>query len=331
MSYLTMFTHGVHACFVDLSKAFDRLDQEKAARNYDFFIKSPRICSWLYDFSIKRSQQLVWKNKTLEALPIDLGSSQGTVGGPNIFSMSGDKLRKVHESSVLLKYSDDMTPASVCLDRPTEGDKLLFKEEIENVLSWATEYGLEVNKSKSKVLRFSLNSTTNCCCDADFGFPSVTEASLLGVIFQSNCKFSTHVTRLLGHLNRLTFIFRDLVCNGFPLAERSKVFEALAVSKIRYGLSIYGSDAAQLRPINVFLTRCFRKGYVSTLHDIYHLRDIEDRLLHNRIMRNVRHPLHALFGKHACNSNRTAKLYKSTLCRTEGFRATFVSRVLALL
>ena len=56
---------GVHAVLVDYSKAFDTVNQEKVAEQYEKFIDSPYIRKWLYDFSINFPQRLIWNDTTL--------------------------------------------------------------------------------------------------------------------------------------------------------------------------------------------------------------------------------------------------------------------------
>ena len=45
---------GIHAAFIDFSKAFDHVNQEKGAKKYNFFIDSPFIKRWLYDFTVEQ-------------------------------------------------------------------------------------------------------------------------------------------------------------------------------------------------------------------------------------------------------------------------------------
>ena len=78
---------GVHVIAVDFSKAFDTVDQELAAEQYEEFIDSPFIKKWLYNFTKDREQRLIWRNTRCAYHPISKGCSQGTVGGPGTFSM----------------------------------------------------------------------------------------------------------------------------------------------------------------------------------------------------------------------------------------------------
>ena len=92
---------------IDFSKAFDVLNQDLAFPKFHKFIKNTKLAYWLYDFCTNRYQRLFWCGKFQEFKRIDLGCSQGTVGGPNIFSIFTDDLRASGEPVVVLKYADD--------------------------------------------------------------------------------------------------------------------------------------------------------------------------------------------------------------------------------
>ena len=105
---------GVHVVAADLSMAFESVDQEIAAMNYTKFIDSQHVAKWLYDFTIDRTQRLMWRDSACDYLPIERGCSQGTVGGPSIFSMFTNDINALDTSSVIMKYSDDV----LCLTLP---------------------------------------------------------------------------------------------------------------------------------------------------------------------------------------------------------------------
>ena len=91
---------GVHAVAIDFSMAFDRVSQEAAAQQYPKFVDSPFISRWLYNFTMDRTQRLVWQNSACDYLPIDRGCAQGTVCGPSIFSMLTNDMTPLYEDCI---------------------------------------------------------------------------------------------------------------------------------------------------------------------------------------------------------------------------------------
>ena len=232
----------MHALLIDYSNAFDRVNQEKAAEQFNEFIESPHLKKWLYEFSTGRQQRLIWKGKPLTYQPIDRGCSQGTVGGPALFSMFTDDCRVANPTSRLFKYSDDMNCISLCRKDPSNNEKSILNEEINSILKYAKSKELDINIKKSKHMRFCLNRRPFCQCEYHGTFETVDEAKILGITFQSDTSFRKHCHRLVSHLRRLLYILKDLKINGIPTDNVNMIFESLILSRVRYGLSVYGAD-----------------------------------------------------------------------------------------
>ena len=253
---------GVHLVLLDFSKAFDKLNQELAATTFFKFIKSPFICQWLYDFIINRHQRLLWKKKPCPYIPIDLGCSQGTVGGPSIFSMYTDDLRAHNPSSTAFKYSDDTSILVPCQSAPSRQDQNTLQNEISHFENNANDKQMSINQTKTKIMRFSLTGNTHCPCKYDGTYETVTSSKILGIHFDSNCRFHTHGKRLIANLKRTLYIIRDLKLNNLSPQEIDSVFHALIISRIRYGLAVYGSDRTVIEKLNHFLDRCHDKSFL---------------------------------------------------------------------
>lgn len=321
---------GIHAAIVDYSKAFDRVNQEKAVTLQKDFIKSPFIQNWLYDFSTERQQRLKWNGSHTRFLKVDRGCSQGTVGGPGIFSMYTDDVRAVGRTSVIFKYSDDTSCLTPCMKVPSNSDKGAFINEIRCLLETAKEKDLDVNIRKSKHLRFCLHRRPYCQCEgAHEKFETVDAIKILGITFQSDCSFTKHCKYLLSGLRSLMFLFKDLNLQGVSTDDKHKVFETLVVSRIRYGLSVYGSDESTLRKVDNFLERCFEKRISKKRIFVYDLLKEEDHRNLMNILKNKKHPLHQYITSH--KKHRTTRHGFQTTrphVNTDAFRKSFANRVL---
>lgn len=322
---------AVHGAFIDLSKAFDCVNQEKAASHYTHFIDSPYIQRWLYDFTINRKQRLIWKNKPCAYLDIDRGCSQGTVGGPGIFSIYTDDLRSVSRDSAIFKYSDDTSCAIPCMKNPSEIEKEQFRKELNNIFEWARMKNQTINISKSNKLIFSLNNNPFCeCLTLDHNINSADEAKILGITFQSDCSFRKHCRSLLSHLRGTLYYLKDLKLNDISIGEIDKVFHSLIISRIQYGLSVYGSDTSSLRKLDRFLERCYEKRWCTQRVHISELLRIEDRRNARNILMNPRHPLHDyLTSQKKSRTTRHLFHFVRPRTRTRAFHNAFCNRVLA--
>ena len=71
----------------------------------------------------------------------------------------------------------------------------------------------------------------------------------------------------------------------------------MVLSKLTYGLLVYGACNAELNVIQSFLNRCYKRNYTSKLFNIHELLEQFDKRLFHKIRVNVSHPLHPLLPK----------------------------------
>ena len=284
---------GVHVIAVDFSKAFDCVDQELAAEEYHKFIDSPLIAKWLYSFTTDRIQRLIWRNTRCDYRLIHRGCSQGTVGGPGIFSMLTDDGVSSRQQCRIIKYSDDMSCIIPCLKDPDAAEKKMAQDEFEDFSQWAMTKKLKINVEKTKQMRFSLNPSPEsfCCCDP-ISVSCASDLCILGITFQKNGLFSRHVKNLLTHLRSLLYLLKDLHLRQIPLQEVNRLFEAVVLSRIRYGISVYGCDQRALKKIDTFFEKCYNKRFSAARLNVYDILKQEDQRALSNILTNSQHPLH---------------------------------------
>ena len=323
---------GVHVLSVDFTKAFDTVEPEIAAMTYSDFINSSTIAKWLYNFTVNRTQRLVWNNVPCNFESIDIGCSQGTVGGPNIFSMLTDNVRASNPSCKILKYSDDMCCTIPCMKAPTEKEKATLHEEVTNFMYTVKSKGLSVNTTKTKLIRFCLNRFPVCdCVPSVTSFPNAADMKILGLTFQEDCQFTKHGSQMLSHLRRVLYFFKDLKLRNVSLTDLHRLFDSIVVSRIRYGISVYGADHRVLKKVDSFLDKCFAKGFCATRVSAYELLTCEDQRLMHSILDNLQHPLRPYI-----LSRMKTRTTRQGFCRTKPrtntvtFLNSFCNRILTL-
>lgn len=320
---------GVHLLLIDFSKAFDTIDHEIAGNTFSKFITSGNLCQWLYSFLKGRKQRLIWKTKPLEYQCISLGCSQGTVGGPNVFSMVTDDIRAISSPATIIKYSDDMNLLVPCYRNPSGTQKRTFKEEIQH-LNEATEVKrMTINNNKTKSMRFCLNHQPLCECHVnDLPYNSTSQAQILGVTFQSNFLFTNHCKSLIRCLKRNLYTLRDLKLKNYPSTDINKIFDALILSRIRYCISVYGSDNDAIRKIDMFLKRCHEKGYSNQEHSATSILQSEDHRILRNILSNPHHPLWPFLHTNPQTRHTRHRITQlKPITRTVIFHNSFINRI----
>ena len=83
-----------------------------------------------------------------------------------------------------------------------------------------------------------------------------------------NIKQYSHVKILAYKDNRCLYVIRGLRKEGYSQEEINLCFKAVVLSKLVYGLSVYGASIADLNIIQCFLDRCTTRHYASELFNI---------------------------------------------------------------
>ena len=82
--------------------------------------------------------------------------------------------------------------------------------------------------------------------------------------------------------------------NKCLFAKRGLSKEGYVLSKLTYGLSIYGASKADLVVMDCFLKRCHRRPYNSDKLSIYDLLEQSDRKLCDKISKDEHHALYSI-------------------------------------
>ena len=220
--------------------------------------------------------------------------------------------------------------ASPCLKEPTDSERSIFFNEIDHFYHLAAQKGLRINKDKTKHIRFCLNKVPFCDCAPKLQTCSTVSAiKILGVTFQENCLFTKQCNTLLTHLRSLLYFFKDLKLKHVSIRDISLYFDAIVVSRIRYGISVYGSDRTSLKKVDAFLEKCYDKGYCAKRIFADNILQAEDQRLLQSIVCNVRHPLREYFMlQQKDRTTRHGFSYRKPKTNTKTFLNSFCVRVL---
>ncbi|XP_068683268.1 uncharacterized protein [Montipora foliosa] len=112
--------------------------------------------------------------------------------------------------------------------------------------------------------------------------PQCAELSILGVTFQQNCKYSSHVRAKVIKANKSLFVLRSLCKEGMSQEEVDHLFNAIVLPNFSYALSVYGASDSDLSVIQNFLDRCMERKYTSKNVNIKDLLEKADRRLHKK-------------------------------------------------
>ena len=96
----------VDACFLDFSKAFDKVDHKKLVQKLSNIGVSQQIVTWVEDFLRNRTQAVVVDGHSSSPCPVTSGVPQGSVVGPILFLIYINDLPNAVKSNVRLFAAD---------------------------------------------------------------------------------------------------------------------------------------------------------------------------------------------------------------------------------
>ena len=114
---------------------------------------------------------------------------------------------------------------------------------------------------------------------------------IVGVTFESNCRFNHHVKNKLIKANKCVHILRTLRKEGYNQSETNHLFETLVLPNFLYVLAVYGASESDLSTVQGFLDRCFKVQFCSKHINVHNLLETQDRNLFKKVSNTVNHPL----------------------------------------
>jgi len=309
-------TAAVRLFSLDFSKAFDSVKHDLLARKLKSWpALNSYIINWYLNFLQDRKQRVITKGTVCDWKTINKGTIQGSVSGPYMFNVFINDLELNDSQNVtLIKYADDSNLLiAMKKDSPDQTAKA-----IESFLSWCSRNEMKCNPNKCKSLVFK-KKTSSVQKESFHNIGEYDQLKILGITFQSDCKFTTHVNEKLKEANSCLYVIRSLRKEGYSQAEIDHLFNALVIPKIAYGISVYGSS-----PSDLHINRCYKRKYCTILYTTEDILKKSDPNILNNIRSNDKHPLKALLP----NKQKVGyKLRHETIARpkfnTERYRNSF--------
>lgn len=102
-------------------------------------------CRWVMDILTNRSQRVNLGKYISSSRFTSIGSPQGCVLSPMLFSLYANSCTSLHTSVKLLKFVDDTTLVGLI----PGGDEFAYRSEIEQLRCWCSCYNLELSTQKT--------------------------------------------------------------------------------------------------------------------------------------------------------------------------------------
>ena len=186
--------HPVDLVLFDFSKAFDVVRHTILLEKLRLVGVQGRLITWLTDFLVGRTMQVLVKGTTSSAAEVRSGVPQGSVLGPILFLVYINHVASSLSCSYKIFADDLKVFIKLDNDKHNTSEEALQKD-IDLLHSTAESWGLSMNLRKCAVIRFRRrfhDFEPGAYTLAGDTIPCVTSCSDLGVIIDNEMKFHEH-------------------------------------------------------------------------------------------------------------------------------------------
>jgi hypothetical protein len=224
---------AVRMFLLDFSKAFDKCKHSIIIKSLvDMCVPFEAVC-FIHSFLIGRTQRVKVGKSYSDWTAVTSGIPQGSVLGPMCFAAVMHSFSAKYHNTHIIKYADDCTILH-CFRTINED---LMQEEINHIQKWCVDYGMTINDTKTKELhinnRHNISLTPLTLTDGKVIKVSHCE-KLLGIVFQDDLKWNTHVEQTILKASKRLFYLRLLKLAGAFPQQLWNVYNARIRSVLSY-------------------------------------------------------------------------------------------------
>ena len=184
--------------FLDLSKAFDTVDNEILCQKLQYYGIRGLANDWIKSYLSNRSQYVYYNNTSSTKLSITCGVHQGSILGPLLFLLYINDIANVSDIIFSLLFADD---TSVFI----QGDQLddianKMNIELKKLVAWLNTNKLSLNIDKTQYMIFStynrkLIKPTKLEIN-DNAIKQVSSTTFIGVTIDNKLNWAEHINRV---------------------------------------------------------------------------------------------------------------------------------------
>ena len=257
--------------YIDLSKAFDTLNFDILLKKLEHYGINESAKRLIHSYLTDRFQFVEFNRYKSTYLPISTGVPQGSVLGPLLFLIYINDLPLMSNIFSMLMYADDTTLHCNIDQHVNEND---IHVELAKLSEWLGANKLALNISKTKFMVFhtsnkavkypnlKINSTD---------IEQVFEFNFLGVMFNSQMNWNTHINYIASKISRTVGILYRLK-DIYPQSVLLTLYNTLILPHFHYCLLLWGSSIKENHPLHMLQKKAVR--IIDNSHYIAHTEPI---------------------------------------------------------
>uniref|UniRef100_A0A3B3DDJ9 Reverse transcriptase domain-containing protein n=1 Tax=Oryzias melastigma TaxID=30732 RepID=A0A3B3DDJ9_ORYME len=312
--------------FVDFSSAFNTIIPDILIPKLIDLGLPPPTCSWIKDFLVNRPQQVKLGQHLSSVRTLSIGSPQGCVLSPLLYSLYTSDCSPSHPENLIIKFADDTTVVGLI----TGGNETAYREEVRKLGEWSASNNLALNASKTKeiILDFRRNRGTHTLLELNGEQVEQVESfKFLGVHISANLSWETNTKALVKKAQQRLHFLRVLRRQQIHQKLLVTFYRSTIESLLTYTVSVWHSSctvADRKRLQKVINTAQKIIGCsLPTMASIYTSRCLSRA---RNIKKDHTHPGHHLF-----KLLPSGRRYRAVPARTNRLRDSFFPRAVAVL
>lgn len=239
--------------FMDLSKAFDRVDHRVLVNILQKIGFEGRSLDLFESYLADRFQRVKIDSVCSQGLKSGKFSTpQGTVISPMLYNIYVHEMYKLELRGQLVSYADD---TALCVKASTWAEVFtIIQNDMKAITSWFSAHNLLLNLDKTKILPLCItnislpqqhqlvihsrecNNPPICHCNSA---QIVSKWTYLGVVMDHHLRWEDHIANIVNRLRR--FVYSFLILKTFLNKNLLKeIYFALCQSSIEYAICAYG-------------------------------------------------------------------------------------------
>ena len=190
--------------YLDFAKAFDTVPHKRLLDKISSYGIKGNIQLWIRDFLSGRRQRVSVEGCLSDWREVVSGVPQGSVLGPVLFVIFiNDLPEAVHK--IVKMFADD---TKVYCPISDWSDKEELQEDLNSMCDWSDTWQLLFNVGKCKVIHYGKNNPEYTYYMKSNELSAAHEEKDLGVVFQRDLKFGSHISQKVNKANSMLGIIR---------------------------------------------------------------------------------------------------------------------------
>ena len=224
--------------FVDYSSAFNTIIPSILVSKLSALGLSSSICRWIMDFLSDRPQRVKMGCHTSSSLNLSIGSPQGCVLSPLLYSLYTHDCTPAHPANLVIKFADDTTIVGPI----SGGDESEYRYEVERLAAWCGENNLVLNISKTKEFIIDFRRKKTVIQPLIINGDEVERTSnfrFLGVHLNDDLTWRTNTTAITKKAHQRLYFLRVLRKNNLPQELMVSFYRCSIESILTYCMGVW--------------------------------------------------------------------------------------------